>query len=37
MKKVDAWKTFHHEIKDKRSSEKKRTLLYLLSVFLVVV
>ena len=31
-KKADAWKKFQNEMKDKRSSKKKRTLLHLLSV-----
>ena len=35
-KKADAWKKFQNEMKDKRSSKKKRTLLHLLSVFLLV-
>ena len=35
-KKADAWKKFQNEMKEKRSSKKKRTLLHLLSVFLLV-
>ena len=35
-KKADAWKKFQNEIKDKRSSKKKCTLLHLLSAFLLV-
>ena len=33
-KKADAWKQFQNEMKDKRSSKKKRTLLHFLLVFL---
>ena len=33
-KKADAWKKFQNEMKDKRSSKKKRTLLHFLLVFL---
>ena len=34
--KADAWKKIQNEMKDERSSKKKRTLLHLLSVFLLV-
>ena len=34
-KKADAWKKYQNEMKDERSSKKKRTLLYFLLVFLV--
>ena len=32
-KKADAWKQFQNEMKDKRSSKKKCTLLHFLLVF----
>ena len=33
-KKPDAWKKFENEMKDKRNSKKKHTLLHFLLVFL---
>ena len=35
-KEANAWKKYENEIKDERSSKKKRTLLYFLLVFLLV-
>ena len=32
-KKADAWKKFHNEMKDERSSKKKRTLFHILLTF----
>ena len=32
-KKADAWKKFHNEMKDERSSKKKRTLFHILLAF----
>ena len=36
IKKTDAWKKFQNELKDKRSSKKKRSLLHFFLVFFLV-